>query len=46
VLYAADETDFYAMSEFLKIHFHVNDSGVDGFQMDQYSGSQHVKRIQ
>lgn len=45
VLYAADETDFYATSEFLKIHFKMNGANTDGFQMDQYSGSQYVKRM-
>ncbi len=44
VLYAADETDFYATSEFLNIHFKMNADAVSGFQLDQYGGSQYVKK--
>src|SRR5574338_1452478 len=45
VLYAADESDFYATSEFLNIHFKLNGDDVDGFQMDRYLATDYMKRV-
>jgi len=43
-LYAAGEADFYSVNEFLNIHFKNNNAKVEGFQLDQYGGTQFIKK--
>jgi len=44
-LYASGESDFYSNSEFLNIHFKINNNSVDGFQIDRYGGTQFITRV-
>jgi hypothetical protein len=43
-LYASGESDFYSTSEFLNIHFKIDNNNVDGFQVDRYGDSQYLTR--
>lgn len=44
-LFAATESDFYATSEFLNIHFKMNNNNIEGFQIDRYGGSQFITKV-
>lgn len=44
-LYAASDTDFYAVSEFFNIHFKTTNNNVEGFQLDRYGNAQFFKKI-
>ncbi|PWU02581.1 MAG: hypothetical protein C5B52_05000 [Bacteroidetes bacterium] len=45
-LLAASETDFYATSSFLKIHFLFDNKGnVSGFQLNQYGSSESAEKV-
>jgi predicted alpha/beta superfamily hydrolase len=43
-LYASNDSDLYAKSEFLTIHFTANTGVVDGFQLNRYGNSQYAKK--
>lgn len=43
-LYASSNTDLYAKSEFMNLHFTVNSGIVEGFQLNRYGSSQLAKK--
>jgi predicted alpha/beta superfamily hydrolase len=43
-LYANSNTDLYAKSEFMNLHFTVNGETVEGFQLNRYGSSQYAKK--
>jgi predicted alpha/beta superfamily hydrolase len=43
-LFAASETDFYSLTEFLNIHFRVKEGIVEGFDINRYGSTQFIKR--
>ncbi|MBV9986653.1 MAG: alpha/beta hydrolase [Chitinophagaceae bacterium] len=44
-LRAANDTDFYALSEFLNLHMVYEGGRLTGFQLNRYGGSQFVRKI-
>ncbi len=44
-LYAASETDFYSLSEFLNIQFKNAGGKTEGFQLNRYGNSQFIRKI-
>lgn len=44
-LYASSNSDLYAKSEFMNIHFTINAEKVEGFQLNRYGSTQFAKRI-
>lgn len=45
ILFAATEKDYYATSEFFKMHFSVNGEKVEGFQFERYGKNEFVKKL-
>lgn len=45
VLYAASEMEFYATSEYMKLHFKMDNEMVDGFELRRYGSTQFAKRM-
>lgn len=44
ILYAASETDFYSTSEYLNARFKMDNGSVEGFQLEQFGGSQFIAK--
>jgi predicted alpha/beta superfamily hydrolase len=44
ILYAANATDFYSISEYLYVRFKVNNGKVEGFQLDRFGDSRFIPK--